>query len=546
VGVLGNWLAQVGGLWRRLNAAQRVALASVSLLVAGALALLVSLGGREPYATLYADLSPQDASQVVDKLESLRVPFQLTHAGTAIQVPLERVYELRLELATQGLPSGGPVGFELFDSGGLAVTPFEERVRFRRALEGELARTIASLQPIRSARVHINLPDRRTFQRERARPSASVVVGLRSRQELSGDDVKGIAHLITGAVEGMTVDQVSIIDESGRLLARGGAAQEESDLLAGEALELQRGVERRLAARAQGLLDAALGAGTSVVTVSALIDRRRFEESQERVNPDETAVISEQTTEEQRSEPGLSVAGGVPGAAANVPDSLGAGAAPAPGSSEETVARSTTNFEVSRTRSRTVVPMGDVRRLSVAVLVDGTYAAPDGQPEAAPAYQPRSEQELQQIREIVKRAVGFDEQRGDAIEVQNLAFRSPPGDVAAPPPGFWQRPELLVLLPGLARTGAVLLGVLLLILLVIRPALQQLTLASVVASSSAAERGAPIPAPEPREREARAAIPSAAGAVAKPQIPESERLRQQLSSENPRVLADAMKQLLRE
>jgi flagellar biosynthesis/type III secretory pathway M-ring protein FliF/YscJ len=186
--------------------------------------------------------------------------------------------------------------------------------------------------------------------------------------------------------------------------------------------------------------------------------------------------------------------------------------------------------------------MGDVRRLSVAVLVDGTYAAPPAdQPEAAPAYQPRSEQEIGQIKEIVKRAVGFDEQRGDAIEVQNLPFRSAQIDVASPPPGFWERPELLALLPILARSGAVLLGLALLIVLVIRPALQQLTLASVVAASSSGTGGGdPAPRPLPR------AVADEGGTPVARTVSEAERLRQQLSSENPKLLADAMKQWLRE
>jgi flagellar M-ring protein FliF len=212
------------------------------------------------------------------------------------------------------------------------------------------------------------------------------------------------------------------------------------------------------------------------------------------------------------------------------------------GTSKEDITRTTTNFEVSRTRSRTVKPMGEIERLSVAVLVDGTYQAPapptEGQPSpAAPperTYKPRSAEEIAQIGEIVKRAVGFDDKRGDVIEVQNLPFHAPLEDVAAPAPGFWERPEIFTLLPGVARALAVLLGICLLIFLVIRPALKQLTLANIVRAS--AEAGVPVAAGET----------GPAGEPLAKLVSEAEKLRRQLASENPRLVADAMKQWLRE
>jgi len=531
-------LAQLVGFWRGLNAAQRIAFSAVALITSGALALLVTLAGRPDYATLFANLEPADAAKLVDELESQQVPHRLAHAGTTIQVPAERVYDLRIALATKGLPATGPVGFEAFDQMSLGSTPFQERVRFRRALEGELARTISQLDPVHWTRVHINLPDRKVFLRDAAKPSASVVVSLRSGYSLSNGEVQGIGHLVAGAVEGLSVDQVTIVDTRGRMLARAGSG-EDQDLGAAEVLDVQRSLERRLAARAQELLDAALGAGTSVVTVAANLDRRRIEEDQDRINPEETAILSEQTTEETRTEPGSTVSGGVAGAAANVPG----GVAPETsggGTSREEIARTTTNFEVSRTRSRIVTPMGAVERLSVAVLVDGTYeaaAAPaEGETPAEPAtrtYKPRSSEELTQIGEIVKRAVGFNDQRGDVIEVQNLPFRSPLEDVAAPAPGIWERPEIFTLLPGLSRALAVLLGICLLIFLVIRPALKQLTLANIVSASAAA--GVPVAAGETGSAEPLAKL-----------VSDAERLRRQLASENPKLVADAMKQLLRE
>lgn len=465
---------QLASFWTSMNGAQRFAFLSIGLITAGVLALLVNIAREPEYATLYAELSPEDSAAILDELSTAQVPFKLTHAGTSIQVPVERVYDIRLELAAKGLPASGPVGFEVFDDNGLGMTPFQQRIRFRRALEGELSRTIARLAPIHSARVHITLPERAVFKRDQAKPRAAVVVTLTPGRTLNSAEANGITHLISGAVDGLDASQITILDSSGRLLARPGG--DEDDLLAAEVLGVQQGIETQLARRAQKLLDAALGAGKSVVTVTAAIDRKRFEETKSRVNPDETAVLSEQRVEESRSEP-VPTSGGIPGTPSNVPGGAGAEPAPAAPPSTEEVTRETINFEISRSESRTVIPLGQIQRLSIAILVDGKYLpqeAAEGEPPPPPQYEPRSEEELQQIGEIVKRAVGFDAERGDVIEIQNFAFRSPLEDLPAEEIPFWQRPELFVLLPTLGRIFGLLAGVILLSTLVLRPALQQL------------------------------------------------------------------------
>ncbi len=520
--------ADLAKFWQGLNSAQRIAALSIALITAGALALLVNMASRPHYTTLYSDLSPSDAQAMVEQLRTRRVPFELTHAGTAIQVPLARVYDLRLELAAQGLPSSGPVGFEVFNESGLGLTPFQEKVRYRRALEGELSRTISQIDSIESARVHINIPERAVFRREQKKASAAVVVKLRSGRALGPSEAAGIGHLVSAAVEGLESDQVTMLDTRGHLLARAGSGDE--DGLAAAAFDAQRGIERSLAGRAQTLLDAALGEGRSVVTVSALIDRRRIEENQDRINPDETTVLSEQVTEEERSE-SSSTLGGVPGTPTNVPGAAGAtavGGSP----STETVTRATTNFEVSRTKSHTVIPMGGLQSLSVAVLVDGNYTTPDPAPGAEadaplkPVYEPRSAEEIGQITQIVQRAVGFNEERGDQIAVQNLQFRSPLDDVgAAASLPFWRSPELFVLLPSVARTLALLGGIVMLIFFVLRPALKQLSMANVIASAPTEQRG---------------------GEAGMLELPKQAELVIPISKDDARLAANTMRQWLRE
>jgi flagellar M-ring protein FliF len=539
---LSKFLARIGGFWKGLNSAQRIAALSIVLIVGGTITLLASIARQPDYATLYSDLSPEDARRILDELGTMKVPFQLTHAGTAVQVPLDRVYDLRLELAARGLPSSGPVGFETFDDSGLGLTPFQEKVRFRRALEGELSRTITRLSSVDSARVHISLPDRALFQRDRSKATAAVVLGLKPGREISPGEAAGIRHLIAGSVEGLESAQVTLVDARGRLLARPGGSGDH-DALAAEALDVQRSVERVLADRAQTLIDAALGMGTSVVTVSAEVDRRRVEEEHNRIHPNETTVLSEQRSEETRSEPGP-VSYGIPGTQGNVPDGFSPTAGDTAPSTEQ-VSRETVNFDVSRTKSHSILPMGSIQRLSVAVLLDGRYATPpaanteEGSSPAAPVYQPRSAEEIAQISEIVKRAVGFDEKRGDQISVQNLQFRQPLDDVGAAPIPFWRSPELLLLLPGLARAFVVLGGLLLLIFFVLRPALRQLAMVNVIAPGTSG--GASISQ----------SYAGASGATGAPgpagEIPIGpDEIHIPVTKDHAKVVAETMKQWLRE
>jgi flagellar M-ring protein FliF len=524
---------QLAAFWQRLSGAQRTAFVSVLLLAAGAATLVVNFARQPEWATLYANLAPEDASRIADELSSAQVPYQLAQAGSAIQVPVERVYDMRLELASKGLPSSGPVGLEVFEDEGLGMTPFQQRIRLRRALEGELSRTISRLAPIAWARVHVNLPDRSVFRRDQKEASAAVVVQLKAGRSLDAGEAAGIAQLVAGSVEGLEPRQVTILDAQGRVLAR--PHGDDGDALAAEALEVRRGLERELAARAQTLLDAALGAGRSVVTVSATIDTRRIEEKSQRVNPEESVLVSEQRSEETRSE-AQPQAQGIPGTPSAVPPGLEA-EAPAQPRSSESVTRETNNFDVSRTESHTLVPLGALQRLSVAVLVDGTYETPppaaEGEVPAAPVYRERAPEELARLSEIVKKAVGFDEKRGDAIELQNLPFRSPLEGLALEEPPFWQNPDLLLLLPSLARGLVLVAGLALLVFLVIRPTLRVLASAQgvVVAGSGAAggvgTSGTGAPALTAAQRDA-------------------AEISIQIGKDQAKNVADAMKQWLRE
>ena len=370
---------------------------------------------------LYSDLDPQDSGQIVTRLETMDIPYRLGGDGTQVFVPQDQVARLRLTMAEEGLPSGGSIGYEIFDrSEGLGTTSFVQGVNHLRALEGELARTIRSIGSVKSARVHLVLPKRELFTRDKQDPTASIVVAMRSSQRLSGQQVQAIQHLVAAAVPGLKPSMISIIDSKGTLLARG---TEEGDLdrLAATADEMRVSYEARLARTVEELLERSIGIGNVRVQVSAEMDFDRVTENAEIFDPDGQVVRSTQTIEEETG----STDGDAPApvtVGGNLPD---AGLAPgAAGGSQSNAVRNeeTTNFEISRTVKTHVRESGTVRRLSVAVLINGTFAAAA---EGETTYEARKPAEMDQISALVRSAVGFDEARGDILEIVNMPFVDP-------------------------------------------------------------------------------------------------------------------------
>jgi len=373
---------------------------------------------------LYADLTPQDSGQIVSRLEQMDVPFRLGADGRQIYVPSDQVPRLRIAMAQDGLPTGGSIGYEIFDrSEGLGTTNFVQNVNHVRALEGELARTIRSINGVRQARVHLVLPKRELFTRERTEPTASIVIAMTGNRELDRRQVMAIQNLVAAAVPGLKPSMVSIIDSNGNLLAR---TTREGDLeaTANTAEEMRIGFETRMVRTIEELLARSLGPGNVRAQVSAEMDFDRITENSEVYDPDGQVVRSTQTVEEQQNS--VDATGEAPVTlGGNLPDAqlpgTGAGSQNTAIRNEETV-----NYEISRTVKTHVRETGIVRRLSIAVLVNGTTKVnADGTTE----YQPRSPEEMDQIAALVRSAVGFDEARGDTLEVVNLPFVDPAKDL---------------------------------------------------------------------------------------------------------------------
>lgn len=404
---------------------------------------------RVNYAPLFSNLSPQDGAAVVKELEAAKIPYVISGGGTAIEVPGGLVHSTRLKLAGKGVPVGGGIGFEIFEKTPFGTSEFTQQVNYLRALQGELSRTINSLSAVQSSRVHLALPSRSNFLGQEEKPSASVVVDLRPGYHLSPDQVQGIVNLVASSVPKLSAEKVTVIDSSGRPLKEiiPAAANSEAEKLNQLKLKHEQELERRI----ETMLDPVLGAGKVVVRANVQINPQETQMTKEQFDPQNRVVRSQRQAVDDAGLKG----GGVPGVQSNIPGGDGGRTASETGSkrSSEMV-----TYEVGRTTSRILEPRGQVQKLSVAVLVDGTYQQNK--------YLPRSKDELEVIKGMVKRAVGFDADRGDEIEVANVPFKIQPGSPAQPVAA----PNLTHVIQtpmgiGIAAGTALILGALILLLM---------------------------------------------------------------------------------
>jgi flagellar M-ring protein FliF len=483
------------------------AIAAVGLLVLGLVGVLAWRGGSPPMAPLYAELEPRDGAAVVAALDRARIPYRLGAGGSQVLVPPEDIARVRLLLAREGLPAGGGVGWEIFDRGEtLTTTPFQQDVNRLRALEGELARTIRGLSGVRAARVHLVLPRREAFSRERGEAQASVVLAMQGGQRLDRDGVQAVLHLVATAVPGLKPQNISIVDSRGELLARGGQATSSASGAVATQEELRRAQELRISRAVEELLERTLGAGRVRAEATVEMDFERVETREERFDPDNQVPRSTQSTNEssRNSEgtPPTSVATNLPGA-----DPAAAAAATG---SQENRQEETTNFEIGRTTRATVREHPVVRRISVAVLVD---AVAEPQPEGPPRLREHTPEELARIAALIRAAAGLDERRGDKVEVVSMRFASIDDGRGTDAGGFLGLELPPVVLARLAESALLALVALLAILLLGRPMLGRIT-ASLTPAALAASGGAGAALPAPAG--AGGAIPGAEGAAALP------------------------------
>jgi flagellar M-ring protein FliF len=413
---------------KSLGAARIAAMVAVAVTLIGFFAFVIMRMSAPQMTMLFSDLSVEDSAAIIKDLERQAIPYELRNDNTMVMVPRDRVARLRMKLAEGGLPKGGGVGYEIFDrSDTLGATSFVQNVNHLRALEGELARTIRAIERIQMARVHLVLPERQLFSRDRPEASASIV--LRVRGMLEPQQVRAIRHLVASAVNGLKPERISVVDEMGRLLADGARGE---NALGVTADERQLAYERRLREQVETIVTSVVGPGRARVQLTADFDFNRITQTSEKFDPEGRVLRSSQTREESTNngngqEGQVSVGNELPGGQQRPAENQQQPREQAR-KTEEIV-----NYEISRSTKTEVTEGGRVNRVSVAVLVDGNYTRGAN---GDPAYAPRDKEELERIAALVRTAIGFNERRGDQVEVVNLRFAETPAQPIAEPTGW--------------------------------------------------------------------------------------------------------------
>lgn len=457
----------------KLSPQKKIGIAAISLILAFAIAAGFMGVKQDTFQVLYSDLQPEESRAVSKKLGELNIPYHATEDGNTISVASSQVATARMQLAKVGLPGQDVVGFEKFDGSTLGMSSYVQRIQYVRAIQGELTRSIQRLSSVKRARVHISVPPKKTFLEDEEPPKASVVLELRSGQTPSKQEITGIAHLVASAVEGLKVNQVSIVDTKGTFLHRPEDAQMPG--LSNALLEYQRSIETEYEKRIEDILSPVVGLGKVRAKVTAEIDPSRVNSTEESYDPDKAVaknlIKNDEVFTGSRPNPA-----GIPGSRSNLP-----GAEPQSGNSA--VATNSTEKNMSNTsyaipRKVMVVdkPSGNIKRLTVAVVVDGTYTKGEG--EGKETFIPRNEEEIKRIKELVSNAVGFDESRRDSVTVNSMPFNGNSELSAAldntqnpddGPTVWWQKEEFLRQIIRNALIGGVILFF---FLVVLRPFLK--------------------------------------------------------------------------
>jgi flagellar M-ring protein FliF len=391
-------ISQLTALWRKLSVQQKLITSTLVIVtVLGMVALLVwaQAGGRKAsdssYKVLYSDLELDEAGTITEQLQKSNTPYKLDNGGRTILVPTKQLYEARIALAREGLPKSHGLGYELFDKTNFGMTDFVQKINARRAIEGELQRTIEGLEEVKNARVHIVTPEPSVFLDQQKEAKASIVVMCKPGRELNKDQIRGIGFLVSSSVDGLKPENVSILDCDGKLLSSP-FADDETALLGSHNMELQQNIEHYLENKATQLLAGILGPSKAFVKVSVELDFDRVEKTMEQYNPDSRVVRSEERVDENVK---------------NAPDG------------DNQKERSLTNYEIDKTVQHVIQEVGNVKRLTVSVAVDGKYKKND---KGVLNYEARSTEEVASIEDIIKNAVGYDLSRGDQITVSQLQF----------------------------------------------------------------------------------------------------------------------------
>jgi flagellar M-ring protein FliF len=420
---LQNTLNKATDFWTNKSMAQRILLGGLLASLLIAFFVMIFWMNRTDFKVLYSGLYQEDAASVIDYLQQEKIPYEIGGNGGTIMVPADMVYEARLKLAGQGSLHGQGVGFELFDENKIGQTNFVQGINYQRALQGELSRTISELSEVESARVHLVLPNKSLFVEEQAPPSAAIMLKLKGGRTLTSQQVQAIVNLVSTSVEGMTADHITLADSRGKVLYEPKGDTDMTGMTSTQ-LEYQMSMQRNLEQRIEQLLTPIVGPGRVIARVNADLDFDRTTIRKEIYDP-RSAVVRSEVKSEEETQGSATVAGGTPD-----PNYQGENDRMASGTAQSSIrTSSTTNFDINREEQQIISQVGSIKRLSVAVLVDGKYTQ---QQDGTYAFEPLPVEQIAQLRQLTQRAVGFDQERGDAIEVSSISFGEPAGAEQAP------------------------------------------------------------------------------------------------------------------
>jgi flagellar M-ring protein FliF len=510
--------------------------------VASTVALLAGLflwGSTPDYRVLYANLSERDGGSVIESLQQQNIPYKFSEGGTLL-VPADRVHELRLQMAAKGLPKGGTVGFELMENQKFGTSQFLEQVNYQRALEGELARSVETMAPVASARVHLAIPKQTVFAREQQKPGASVVLSLHAGRTLDAAQVSAIVHLISSSVSNMPSQAVTVVDQSGTLLS---SARDNASELLMDATQIKyvRQIEMDYVKRIEDILMPLTGMQNVRAQVTASLDFAQSEQTAETYRPNQSPnQASVRSLQTQETLNGTGGTGGVPGALSNRPPvpatapitSPAVGAAGLGATASNAHKELTTNYEVDRTIQHTKLPAGAIKRLSVAVVVNNpSRTDKDGKVTS----RPYTEAEIAQLTALVKETIGFDAKRGDSLNLLNSAFNSDAPQEAVAEIPMWKQPDNIALAKDILKYLLIPGGIIYLLLGVIRPAYR-----TVVAQSAAQEEA--LAAQYSQVAHGGNAAGLYAAQQANNSYEDNLQLAKQLTKDDPKIVASVVKQ----
>lgn len=413
-GIFANISERIRTFWAGITVTQRLFISSLAVLTTAVFLGLMIWINKPEFGTLYAGLTPEDAARVVKVLEAQKIPYRFEQNGSAITVPQDKVHGLRIGMAGDKVLTGQGVGFEIFDENQMGRTDFVQKLTYRRALEGELARTISEFPGVESARVHLVIPNRSLFIEEQQKPSASVLLKLSGARKIEPNDVEAVVNLVTMAVEGLDKSKISIADTSGKVLYQ---PEEEGSLngLTRTQFDHKMVTQSSLERRIEEMLMPVVGAGRVIAKVNADLDFSQKTIRRELYDPEKTVVRSEMRSESS-TRGRAAIEGGVPD-----PNFRGDGPSGTMSDQNASSENRTTNYEINKEEENIIASVGVIDRLTIAVIVDGVY---EKNAEGQSVFAPRSDEELRRLRQLVANAVGFNSARGDTIEVSSIAFGS--------------------------------------------------------------------------------------------------------------------------